>query len=108
MYVGKPKQTGTGTASMPGDGNSIPSTLTTSLAPTTHTTSTPIVAPSEVLPNTAISDRPKVKSVSKKDNKNIRKATAAASALQSNQLPTVKSANVSLIIVHYILQPLHI
>lgn len=45
----------------------------------TTVTSSPI-APSEVSPTTAISDRPKVKSVSKKDSKNNRKAVAAAAA----------------------------
>lgn len=47
---------------------------------TPYTTPSPIAAPSEVLPNTAISDRPKVKSVSKKDSKNNRKAALAAIA----------------------------
>lgn len=69
-------------------------------------TSSTIVAPSEVLPNTAISDRPKVKSVSKKDAKNNRKtiissmSTAAAAAAAStskanaisNQLQSVNEA----------------
>lgn len=48
---------------------------TTTAAPTTH-----LSAPSEVSQNTAISDRPKVKPVSKKDGKNMRKAAAAAAA----------------------------
>lgn len=38
-------------------------------------TSTHITAPSEVSQSTAISDRPKVKPVSKKDGKNLRKVT---------------------------------
>ena len=37
--------------------------------------STHITAPSEVSQSTAISDRPKVKPVSKKDGKNLRKVT---------------------------------
>lgn len=46
-----------------------------------------IVVPSDVLPNTAISDRPKMKSVSKKDNKISRKASVITStpALKNNQ-----------------------
>lgn len=48
----------------------------------TKPTSSPM-APSEVSPNTAICDRPKVKSVSKKDCKNNRRLAAAASAFQS-------------------------
>lgn len=58
-------------------------TIISSLLPnanvTSYTTSPPI-APSEVSPNTAISDRPKVKSVSKKDSKNNRKAVQASAA----------------------------
>lgn len=46
----------------------------------TPSTSTHLSAPSEVSQNTAISDRPKVKPVSKKDGKNMRKAAAAAAA----------------------------
>lgn len=58
--------------------NIIPNTSITTV------TSSPI-APSEVSPTTAISDRPKVKSVSKKDSKNNRKAAASSlSAFQSN------------------------
>lgn len=51
----------------------------------TKSTSSPM-APSEVSPNTAICDRPKVKSVSKKDCKNNRRlaAAAAAAAFQSS------------------------
>ncbi|XP_055679921.1 ankyrin repeat and KH domain-containing protein mask isoform X9 [Lutzomyia longipalpis] len=51
------------------------------------TTSTQIIAPSEVSQNTAISDRPKVKPVSKKDGKgNIRKS---GSVLQQNQMVSI-------------------
>lgn len=63
-------------------GNLLSSATTTTS--TSYPTASPI-APSEVLPNTAISDRPKVKSVSKKDSKNNRKVVAAANAaLQAN------------------------
>lgn len=51
-----------------------------------YQTSSPL-APSEVSPNTAICDRPKVKSVSKKDSKNNRKAVAAANASMSSIQP---------------------
>lgn len=54
----------------------------TSQAISAKTTSSPM-APSEVSPNTAICDRPKVKSVSKKDCKNNRRLAAAAAAFQS-------------------------
>lgn len=54
-----------------------------------HTTSSPL-APSEVSPSTAISDRPKVKSVSKKDSKNNRKLNpngmGSLSGIQTNQM----------------------
>lgn len=51
-------------------------------------TSSPM-APSEVSPNTAICDRPKVKSVSKKDCKNNRRLATAALAFQSNATVSV-------------------
>ncbi|XP_055381299.1 ankyrin repeat and KH domain-containing protein mask isoform X2 [Condylostylus longicornis] len=49
------------------------------------TTSTQITTPSEVSQSTAISDRPKVKPVSKKDAKNLRKYAAAAQLQQQQQ-----------------------
>lgn len=55
------------------------------------TTTTHISAPSEVSQNTAISDRPKVKPVSKKDVKNLRKAAAV---LQQNQIVSVYNNSV--------------
>lgn len=59
-----------------------------SVAPS-YTQSSPI-APSEVSPSTAISDRPKVKSVSKKDSKNNRKINMGSmSSVQSNQMVRV-------------------
>lgn len=51
-------------------------------------TSSPM-APSEVSPNTAICDRPKVKSVSKKDCKNNRRLATAALAFQSNSTVSI-------------------
>ncbi|GAB0092386.1 Ankyrin repeat [Sergentomyia squamirostris] len=60
----------------------------TTAAPIPSTTSTQITAPSEVSQNTAISDRPKVKPVSKKDGKgNIRKS--GSSVLQQNQMVSI-------------------
>lgn len=50
------------------------------------TSTTHLSAPSEVSQNTAISDRPKVKPVSKKDGKNLRKA---APLLQQNQMVSI-------------------
>lgn len=50
------------------------------------TSTTHLSAPSEVSQNTAISDRPKVKPVSKKDGKNLRKA---APLLQPNQMVSI-------------------
>lgn len=50
---------------------------------TTVSSSSHISGPAEVSQNTAISDRPKVKPVSKKDGKNLRKAAAV---LQQNQI----------------------
>lgn len=95
----KPKQTLTPTTPAINT-NSSPSSstaATSTSAPVSYTTtSTPIVAPSEVLPNTAISDRPKVKSVSKKDSKNIRKvnaAAAAAASLQNSQMAKAIAAS---------------
>ncbi|KAJ6639711.1 Ankyrin repeat and KH domain-containing protein mask, partial [Pseudolycoriella hygida] len=57
---------------------------TTIISPPTSTTH--LSAPSEVSQNTAISDRPKVKPVSKKDGKNLRKA---APLLQQNQMVSI-------------------
>lgn len=51
---------------------------------TTSTTTTHLSAPSEVSQNTAISDRPKVKPVSKKDGKNLRKSANVLQ--QQNQM----------------------
>lgn len=102
--TGKPKQTVAATTPAATSTSSSPSGSTTksTSAPVSYTTaSTPIVAPSEVLPNTAISDRPKVKSVSKKDSKNIRKVTAAAAAaatassLQNSQMAKATSSPIS-------------
>lgn len=53
-----------------------------------------ISAPSEVSQNTAISDRPKVKPVSKKDGKNLRKSAAM---LQQNQMVSIYNNLVRLI-----------
>lgn len=56
---------------------------------TTQTvTPTQITTPSEVSQSTAISDRPKVKPVSKKDGKNLRKA-ATTTVLQQNQMVSI-------------------
>lgn len=58
----------------------------------TPTSTTHLSAPSEVSQNTAISDRPKVKPVSKKDGKNLRKA---APLLQPNQMVSICNNMVS-------------
>lgn len=84
---------------------SVTTTTATSLqAPTTaipSTTSTQITAPSEVSQNTAISDRPKVKPVSKKDGKgNIRKS---GSVLQQNQMVSIYNNLVSFVVTKLIL-----
>lgn len=83
----------------PTSGSCLMTSGTTTTTPP-HITSSPIVAPSEVLPNTAISDRPKVKSVSKKDAKNNRKfvlpttSTSALATLPNQPQPTVSNQNV--------------
>lgn len=71
-------RSGPTSTSATGTTNAVSSQLPNATPP--YTAPTPIAAPSEVLPNTAISDRPKVKSVSKKDSKNNRKMAAAAAA----------------------------
>lgn len=65
-----------------------------------QTTSTHISAPSEVSQNTAISDRPKVKPVSKKDVKNLRKAAAV---LQQNQIVSVYNNSVCIFVIFFFL-----
>lgn len=66
---------------------------TTTTTTTPHVTSSPIVAPSEVLPNTAISDRPKVKSVSKKDAKNNRKTIVSSTTASATASKIAASPN---------------
>lgn len=53
-----------------------PSPPNISTSPTVTTVSQPITASSDVSQNTAISDRPKAKPVSKKEGKNVRKAAS--------------------------------
>ncbi|XP_059621039.1 ankyrin repeat and KH domain-containing protein mask isoform X3 [Phlebotomus argentipes] len=78
------------TSSFPTSINQSVTTTTASGSSTTIPSTTPstqITAPSEVSQNTAISDRPKVKPVSKKDGKgNIRKS---GSVLQQNQMVSI-------------------
>lgn len=66
-----------------------------------QTTSTHISAPSEVSQNTAISDRPKVKPVSKKDVKNLRKAAAV---LQQNQIVSVYNNSVCIFVIFFFIK----
>lgn len=61
----------------------------------TASSSTHITAPSEVSQSTAISDRPKVKPVSKKDGKNLRKVTNMLQSTTSAAIINQVSRNFS-------------
>ena len=66
-----------------------PSPPSISTPPVVTTVSQPITASSDVSQNTAISDRPKAKPVSKKEGKNIRKVGNALSAKLQQQQATL-------------------